>query len=59
MMIKLFYSQTGGMQAEKCGQVKRVLTIVCDWYLIIVESLNGTVCARLCIIQKDCEELKP
>lgn len=42
MMIKLFYSQTGGMQAEKCGQVKRVLTIVCGWYLIIVESLNGT-----------------
>lgn len=41
MMIKLFYSQTGGMQAEKCGQVKMVLTIVCGWYLIIVESLNG------------------
>lgn len=41
MMIKPFYSQTGGMQAEKCGQVKRVLTIFCGWYLIIVESLNG------------------
>ena len=46
------------MQAEKCGQAKMVLTIVCGWYLMIVESLNGTVCARLRIIQKDCEELK-
>ena len=41
-MINPFYSKTGGMQAEKCEQVKMVLTIVCGWYLIIVESLNGT-----------------
>ena len=40
-MINPFYSKTGGMQAEKCEQVKMVLTIVCGIYLIIVESLKG------------------
>lgn len=40
-MINHFYSKTGGMQAEKCEQVKMVLTIVCGIYLIIVESLKG------------------
>ena len=41
LMINPFYSKTGGMQAEKCEQVKMVLTIVCGIYLIIVESLKG------------------
>lgn len=40
-MINPFYSITGGMQAEKCEQVKMVLTIVCGIYLIIVEFLKG------------------